>query len=154
MTQLSSANPGVVTPGQAGHFDAIAGYGPFHVRKVGRVAVVTLESPSLREPLVSELAGRLMGLAHPDGPCLHRQAVSLGLVTDVTSSALHAFARVADGLNTLDGRLVLFAVPDPVRKIMHRTGLDRRVIIAKTVEDAIREAERRSAWSRLLRRSA
>lgn len=109
-----------------------------------RVAIITLDTPSLREPIATNVARRLIALADPAGACHTRQAVALHTVRDATSAALAAFLRVSDHLASLDGKLVLFNVPDPIDDAIHLCGLVKRLPVAATEAEAVAMAEGRT----------
>jgi anti-anti-sigma factor len=103
------------------------------------VQIVTIESPTLREPGVHQITERLVRMARDDGP---RIALSLGLVKEITSASLGALVRAAEDIDRMGGRLVLFALPHGVNRVLRQTGLARKLTIAEDAETAAKLARR------------
>lgn len=120
------------------------------LRSEGGVQVITIESPTLREPGVHQITERLVRMARDDGP---RIALSLGLVKEITSASLGALLRAADEIDRMGGRLVLFALPQGVDRVLRQTGLARKLAIADDAQSAVKLARRDKFRLNLTRRA-
>lgn len=120
------------------------------LRTTQGVQVITIESPTLREPGVHQITERLVRMARDEGP---RLALSLGLVKEITSASLGALVRAAEDIDRMGGRLVLFALPHGVDRVLRQTGLSRKLSIADDAESAVRLARRDKFRFNLTRRA-
>jgi anti-anti-sigma regulatory factor len=139
-------------PGQAEAFaDPNDGMGDLVVlRHDEGVRVITIDTPSLRDPGAGHIASRLVGMAREETV---RLAVSLGLVQELTSSGICSLVSASEQIDRIGGRLVLFAMPDAAAKVLKQTGLSRRLLIANEAHDAVKLARRERGWVSRLRRA-
>ncbi|MEM7623330.1 MAG: STAS domain-containing protein, partial [Planctomycetota bacterium] len=107
----------------------------------GRVTIITLDAPSLREPIASDVAARLIAIASPSGDARVRQAIACGTLRDVTSASVTALLRVSDHLRGLGGSLVLFDTPRSLAGLIDAAGFSKRIPIAASEADAVALAE-------------
>lgn len=108
------------------------------------VAVVSIELPSLRERQAVIMEERLMELA---GQCQGRLAVGFSQVTDMTSAAINALIAVSSACRGAGGRLVIFGLDRPLRKVFASTGLDKLLTVAADADAALRLFNPRPRWS-------
>ena len=148
MTTLPFSSPGMIDP------FIEAGSVPLDIRNAGDVAVITVRSPSLREPFATAMADRLIALSDLDGAGLCRQAVSLEQVEDVTVATLNAVLRVHTELTWHGGELVLFRVPRALEAAIDAAGARGVLRIEPDVDAAITAGKRPRLASRWLRRAA
>jgi anti-anti-sigma factor len=121
-------------------------------RVEGEVAIVTIQVESLDDPDASRIASACIELAGPDRGGYVRQAVSLGLVREVTCAGLRSLVQASESLSAAGGRLILFGAPQDVRQIIRRTGL--RLTVAHGAKEAVRLASDEPARFRLFGRSS
>lgn len=119
----------------------------------GRVTVITLDAPSLRGPITGPIADALIELAAPDGEGRVRQAVSFGMVRDMTSSSITPFLRVGERLDRLGGQLVLFSLPAEVDQLIRKSNLRKSLRVEPDLDSALAAMDPRRLGG-LLRRKA
>jgi anti-anti-sigma factor len=71
----------------------------------------------------------------------------------MTSAAINALIEVSSACRGVGGRLVIFGLQRPLRKVFADTGLDRILTVAADADAALRLFNPRPRWS-LFRRAA
>jgi anti-anti-sigma factor len=114
------------------------------------VAVASIDLPSVRERQAAIMRERLGELLRQ---CRGRLAVGFVPVEDMTSACINALIEVSNDCRRSGGRLVIFGLQPPLRKVFASTGLDRILTVTPDAESALRLFEPRSRWS-IFRRPA
>lgn len=111
-----------------------------HTRTESGVLILRHAGECLGGDDARRLAEVCLGYAEPEGGGWTRQALSLGMTRVVTCGGLRALLHIADSLASAGGRLVLFGVAPHDRAIIRRTGLSRRLHLARDSCDALARA--------------
>ncbi len=110
-----------------------------NTRHDGGVLILTVNCESFSGWRAEEIASICLGYANPEMGGYARQAVSLGLVREVTCDGLRALVQVSDSLSAEGGKLIVFGAPQGVRSIVRRTGL-RLTLARQGTREAVRLA--------------
>lgn len=106
----------------------------------GQILIVTVQHESLAHPYAERIAVECLRYADPELGGYTRQALSLGLVREITCASLRALVHVSDSLIAAGGRLIVFGAPKEVRAVVRRTGLTGRLVLAEGAREAVRLA--------------
>jgi anti-sigma B factor antagonist len=118
---------------------AVSGDGLITVTSMRGVALVFLGMAEVRERQADLIQDKLTTVAERSRG---RVAVSLAEVTALTSAGINALVAVHNRCTGLGGRLVLFAVPEEIVRMIRVTGLDRALAIAGNASEAVASCDR------------
>jgi|CXWL01.1.fsa_nt_gi anti-anti-sigma regulatory factor len=97
------------------------------------VSIVTIAELNLREHLAQIVGNRLLELAHH---CEGRLLLKLDLVREFSVAWINELLRLSTHCSGLGGRLVVQGMSEEGVRIMHSTGLDKRVTLVNSDHEA------------------
>lgn len=108
------------------------------LERAGEVTELALQRPDLRALDADRLRAELAGLCRPGHP--PRIVLSLAGAGQLASACLGTLTEFADALSHAGGVLVLCEVPGETAKVLKRSGLARKLPLARSRDHARRLA--------------
>lgn len=120
--------------------DAGSRDGIITVQGMEQVALVFLSMPAIREAQAPEVRERIVKVAEV---AKGRVAVSMADVQEMTSAGINALVAAHQRCVELGAHLALFALSRDLSRLIRITKLDRRIVVADDVRQAVRSFEAR-----------
>ncbi|MFN0131783.1 MAG: STAS domain-containing protein [Phycisphaerales bacterium] len=121
--------------------DAASHDGIITVQGMDQVALIFLNIPAIREGQAAEVRQRIERVADV---AKGRVAVSMADVQEMTSAGINALVAAHQRCVTLGAHLALFALSKELARLIRITKLDRSIVVAADVREAVRSFESRS----------